>query len=178
MQRRPADEQPRIGPFAMNTEPGLVGAIFRSRVEGRGVDGDVAGCIEHLKRAEIFGGGGVIEQDHLPDFLADPGDLRNHHAVDHGAQRQIIELDGTTDIGIDARGQVLNGPARQFFLVRRMSNMMPAQTAEKPMIVTTDEMISSFADIRQGFEGACLCHPSRIAVSNTNALPKSLPRSG
>jgi hypothetical protein len=31
-----------------------------------------------------------------------------------------------------------------------MSNMTSAQTAEKPITVTTDEAISNFADIRQG----------------------------
>ena len=35
---------------------------------------------------------------------------------------------------------------------RRMSSSTLQHTAEKPMIVTTDEVISSFADICQGLE--------------------------
>jgi hypothetical protein len=46
---------------------------------------------------------------------------------------------------------------------RRMSSITLPQTAEKPMIVTTDETISNFADTRQGLETTVFCRMNRMA---------------
>ena len=71
MQRRAADEQARVGLVAMNLEIFLVAAVFRQRIERRGVDDQFPVGIEYLDRAEMFGGRGMIEQDQLPQRLAD-----------------------------------------------------------------------------------------------------------
>ena len=50
----------------------------------------------------------------------------------------------------------------------RMSSMTLAQIAEKPITVTTDEAISSFADSRQGRSGHALRRrPNRIIRSRS-----------
>jgi hypothetical protein len=46
-----------------------------------------------------------------------------------------------------------------------MSSMTLAQIAEKPITVTTDEAIKSFADSRQGRLAMFLRHPNRIVRS-------------
>ena len=72
--------------------------------------------VEYLDRAEMLGGGGVIEQDQVPDRLADLVDLRHHHVAGDRAQRQVIELDVAADVGIDAGGEIFQRLARQLFL--------------------------------------------------------------
>ena len=46
-----------------------------------------------------------------------------------------------------------------------MSSMTLAQIAEKPITVATDEMISNFADSRQGRLATSLRHPNRMVRS-------------
>ena len=53
----------------MDLEVVLVAAIFRPRIERRGIDGQLPVRIEHLDRAEMLGGRGVVEQDQVPDSL-------------------------------------------------------------------------------------------------------------
>ena len=48
---------------------------------------------------------------------------------------------------------------------RRMSSMTLTQMAEKPITVTTDEMISSFAEIRHGRRVVTSRHPDSIVCS-------------
>jgi hypothetical protein len=52
---------------------------------------------------------------------------------------------------------------------RRMSSMTPAQTAEKPITVATDEAINSFADTRHGRWAAPVRRPNGI-----HSLPATL----
>ena len=116
VQHRAADEEPHVGLVAMNLEVLLIAAIFGHRIQRRGVDGQPSLGIEYLDRAKMLGGRGVIEQDQLPDRLADLVDLRLHHVVGDGAQRQVVKLDVAADVGIDAGCEVLEGLARQLFL--------------------------------------------------------------
>ena len=61
-------------------------------------------------------GRGVIEQDQLAQFLADIADFRHLEIAGDRAQRQVVELDIAADVGLDARREILQGPARQFLL--------------------------------------------------------------
>jgi hypothetical protein len=47
-----------------------------------------------------------------------------------------------------------------------MSSMTLTQMAEKPITVTTDEMISSFAEIRHGRRAVISSHPDSIVCSD------------
>ncbi len=47
----------------MNLEVFFVAAIFRHGIEARRIDRQPALGVEHLDRAEMLGGGGVIEQN-------------------------------------------------------------------------------------------------------------------
>ncbi|MET4769357.1 hypothetical protein ABIA28_001571 [Bradyrhizobium elkanii] len=91
------------------------------RFSGRGsrlrrVDGQIAPGVEHLDRAEMFCGRGVIEQDQLAQLLADIADLRHLKIAGDRAQRQVVKLDVAADVGLDARRQILQGAAGQFLL--------------------------------------------------------------
>ncbi|GLR94506.1 hypothetical protein GCM10007858_21370 [Bradyrhizobium liaoningense] len=56
-----------------------------------------------------------------------------------------------------------------------MSSITLTQTAEKPITVTTDEMISSFAEIRHGRRAVIPRHPKGIVRSRYQWMrPKSL----
>src|ERR1700737_3486471 len=101
MQHRTADEQAGVGLVAMNPKELLVAAIFGYRIQRRGVDGQSPFGVEHLDRAEMFRSRGMIEQDQMPDQLADVLDLRHHHVADDGAQRQVVKLDVAADVGVD-----------------------------------------------------------------------------
>jgi hypothetical protein len=46
-----------------------------------------------------------------------------------------------------------------------MSSMTLKQTAENPITVTTDETISNFADVRQGFEAGGFFRRNRMTGS-------------
>jgi hypothetical protein len=87
VQHRAADEQAGVGPVAMNREIFLVAAIFRSRVQRRGVDGQSSLGVEYLNPAKMFRGRGVVEQDQLPDRLSDLIDLRHHHVATARSER-------------------------------------------------------------------------------------------
>ena len=108
--------RPRSGLVAMDLEILLVAAILRRRIERRGIDRQSALRIEHLDRAEMLGGGGMVEQDQVQDLLADVLDLRHHHVAGDGAQRQVVKLDIAADVGIDAGGEIFQHLARQLFL--------------------------------------------------------------
>ena len=69
--------------------------------------------VEHLDRAEMLGGRGVVEQDQVQDRLGDVLELGHHHVGDDRAQRQVVELDIAADVGIDAGGEVFQHLARQ-----------------------------------------------------------------
>ena len=56
----------------------LVAAILRRRIEACRIVCQLALRVEHLDHAEMPGGGGMIEQDQVLDFLADALDLRHH----------------------------------------------------------------------------------------------------
>ena len=112
----PADVEAGIGIVPMNPEILLVAAVFRLRIERGGVDRQIPVGIEHLDRAEMLGGCGVVEQDQMPDLLADARDLRHHHVAGHRTQRQVEQLDVAADVGIDAGGEIFEGLARQLFL--------------------------------------------------------------
>ena len=116
MQHRAADEQPGVGLVAMDLEIFLVAAIFRNRIQRRGVDGQPSPGVEHLDRAEMLGGGGMIEQDQMADLFADALDLRHHHAARHRTQRQVEKLDVAADVGVDGGGEVFQRLPRQLFL--------------------------------------------------------------
>jgi hypothetical protein len=117
VQHRLADEQADVGMLAMNPKILFFAAIFRHRIEARSVDGQPALRIEHLDRAEMLGGRGMIEQDQVADFLADILDLRHHQTAGDRAQRQVVQFDIAADIGVDAGGQILQRLPRQLFLV-------------------------------------------------------------
>ena len=114
MQHRAAQEQAGIGPVAVNPEILFIGAIFRDRIQRRGVDDQPALGVEHLDGAEMLGGRGVVEQDQVPDRRADLLDFRQLHAAGDGPQRQVIEFDVAADFGVDTGSQVFKGLARQF----------------------------------------------------------------
>ena len=63
--------RPCIGIVAVDLKILLVAAVFRPRVERGGIDRQPALRVEHLDRAEMLGGRGVVEQDQVPDLLAD-----------------------------------------------------------------------------------------------------------
>ena len=132
MQHRAADEQAR-GP-AGRGEPRNIprcSAVFRQRVERRGIDGQFSRGIEHLDRAEMPGGRDAIEQDQLPQGLADVVDLRRHHVVGDRTQRKIVQLDVTADIGVDAGGQIFERLARQLlFAVAHVEHHVDADRRE------------------------------------------------
>ena len=64
----------------------------------------------------MLGGGGMVEQDQVPQRLAEVLDLGHHHAAGDRAQRQVVDLDVAADVGVDAGGEVLERLAGQFFL--------------------------------------------------------------
>ena len=72
--------------------------------------------VEHLDRAKMPGGRGAVEQDQMPDLLADVADLRQRQTAGDRAQRQVVELDIAADVGIDAGREVFQHLARQLFL--------------------------------------------------------------
>jgi hypothetical protein len=115
MQHRTADEQARAGLLLMNLEIFLTAVIFRQRIERRGVDDQFACGIEYLNRAKMFGSRGTIEQDQLPKRLAGLVDLRRYHIDCHRPQRQIINLEVASDVGIDAGSEIFERLARQLF---------------------------------------------------------------
>ena len=102
MQHRAAHVQAYVGLVAMNPEVFLVAAIFQYGIEARRIDGQLALRVEHLDHAEMFGGGGVIEQDQVPDLLADVLDRGHHQIAGDVTQRQVVEFDIAADVGIDA----------------------------------------------------------------------------
>ena len=116
MQHRTADEEACVGLLAVHLEVFFVAAVFGRRIERGGIDREPSLRIEHLDRAEVLGGRGMIEQDQVPDRLADTLNLRQHHVARDGAQREIVKFDVAADIGVDARGEVLKGLAGEFFL--------------------------------------------------------------
>ena len=116
MQHRTADVEARVGSVVVNLEILLVAAIFGGRIHRRGIDNQFSVGVEHLDRAEMLRGCCMVEQDQLPDRLADLADLRRHHVARDGAQRQVEKLDVAADVGIDTGCKVLEGLARQFFL--------------------------------------------------------------
>ena len=65
----------------MDLEILLVAAILRRRIEACGIMRQPALRVEHLDHAEMLGGGGMIEQDQVPDLLADVVDLRHHQVA-------------------------------------------------------------------------------------------------
>src|SRR5258708_36684878 len=86
------------------------------RVKRRGVDGQSPVGVKHLDRAEILRGGGMIEQDQMPDRFADVLDLGDHHVARDRPQPQVVKLNFRADVGVDAGRQVLERLALQFFL--------------------------------------------------------------
>jgi hypothetical protein len=100
----------------MDLEILLIAAILRRRIEACRVVRQLALCIEHLDHAEMLGGGGMIEQDQVLDFLADALDRRHHQIAGDVAQRQIVELDIAADIGIDAGCEIFQRLACELFL--------------------------------------------------------------
>src|SRR4030081_823126 len=101
MQHRTADEQADVRPVDVRLEILLVAAIVRCRIEARRIDGQLALRVEHLDRAEMLGGGGMVEQDQMPDLPADVLDLRHHEIAGDGAQRQVVQLDIAVDVGVN-----------------------------------------------------------------------------
>ena len=99
----------------MNLEIFLVAAVFRQRIERRGIGDQFARDIEHLDRAEMLGGRGMIEQDQLPQWLADLVDFRRHDVVGDRTQRKIEQFDVAADVGVDAGGEIFERLARQLF---------------------------------------------------------------
>ena len=116
MQHRAADEQALVRIVAVSQKILLVAAVFRPRVERGGVDRQLAARIEHLDRAKMLGGGGVVEQDQMQDRLADVLELGHQHVVGDRAQRQVVNLDIAADIGVDAGGKVFQHLPRQLLL--------------------------------------------------------------
>jgi hypothetical protein len=116
MQHRTADEQAHIGVVAMNLEELLVAAILLDRIQRRGVDGHSPFGVEYLDCAEMLRGRGTVEQNQMPDRLADVLDLRHPHGADDGTQRQVVKLDVAADVGVDTGCKVVKRLARQFFL--------------------------------------------------------------
>ncbi len=116
MQHRPADVEAGVRLVAVNLEIILVAAVFRRRIQRRGVDGQSPFGVEHLDRAKMPGGRRMVEQDQLPDRLADLLDLRHHHAARDCTQRQVVKLDVAADVGVDRRSKVFEGLVGQRFL--------------------------------------------------------------
>ena len=108
--------RPTIGIGAMDLEILLVAAILRRRIEACRIVRQLALRVEHLDRAEMLGGGGMIEQDQVLDLLADALDLRHHQVAGDVAQRQVIEFDIAADVGIDAGCEIFQSLARELFL--------------------------------------------------------------
>ena len=84
MQHRAAHVQAHVGVVAMNLEVLFVVAIFLCAIEACRIDGQLALGVEHLDRAEMLGGGGMIEQNQVPDLLAD--------VLDSGITRLLATL--------------------------------------------------------------------------------------
>ncbi len=116
MQHRAADIEALIRIVAMYPKIFLVAAILRPRVERGGVDRQLSRRVEHLDRAEMLGGRGVVEQDQMQDRLADVLQLRHHQIAGDRTQRQVVDLDVAADVGVDAGGEVFQRLARQLFL--------------------------------------------------------------
>ena len=115
-QHRAAHVQACIGIGAMDLEILLVAAILRRRIEACRIVRQLALRVEHLDRAEMLGGGGMIEQDQMLDLPADAPDLRHHQIAGDVAQRQIVKLDVPADIGIDAGCEIFQSLAGELFL--------------------------------------------------------------
>jgi hypothetical protein len=116
MQRRAADIEAGIRMVAMNAEIVLVGAADRHRIERGGVHADASALVEHLDRAEMIGGRGMIEQDQMQQRFGNVLEFGHHHVADDRAQRQVVDLDVAADIGIDAGGDVFKGlPGERLF---------------------------------------------------------------
>ena len=116
MQHRAADVQAHVGAVAMNLEVLFVVAIFLYGIEACRIDGQLALRVEHLDRAEMLGGGGMIEQDQVPDLLADVLERGHYQVAGDVAQRQVIEFDVAADVGIDAGGEIFERLAGEFLL--------------------------------------------------------------
>src|SRR5258708_14003583 len=95
MQHRRADVQASVGLVAMYPKIFFVAAFGSYRVKRRGVDRQSPVRVQHLDRAEILRGGGMIEQDQMPDRFADVLDLRYHHVAPHPAPRPAATADIT-----------------------------------------------------------------------------------
>ena len=100
----------------MHLEVFFVAAVLRQRIERGGVGRQPSLGVEDLDRPEMFRGRGMVEQDQMPDRLADTLDFRQHHVAGDGAQREVVQLDIAADVGIDAGCQVLEGLTGEFFL--------------------------------------------------------------
>ena len=98
----------------------------------------------------MHGGRGMVEQDQMPDFLADVLELRHHEVAGDIAQRQIIDFEIPVDVGVDAGCEVF----------QRL-----AQIAEKPITVATDDAISNLADSRQRLLATSFRRPNSIVRS-------------
>ena len=69
----------------MDLEIFLVAAILRHRIEACRIVCQLALRVEHLDCAEMFGGGGMIEQDQVLDLSADALDFRYHQIAGYVA---------------------------------------------------------------------------------------------
>jgi hypothetical protein len=67
MLHRAADEKAGVGVVAMNLKILFVGAAFGRGIQRGGVDRQLPVGVEHLDRAEMIGGRGMIEQDQMQD---------------------------------------------------------------------------------------------------------------
>ena len=116
MQGRFADVKVEIGIVAMDLEVVFVGAVLGPRIERGRIDRQLPPRIEYLDRAEVLGGGGVIEQDQVQHRPADMLELGHQHVVGYRAQRQVVELDIAADIGFDAGGDIFQHLPCELFL--------------------------------------------------------------
>ena len=138
----------------------LVGAILRRRIEAGRIVRQSALRVEDLDHAEMPGGGGMIEQDQVLDFLADAPDI--------GITRLLVTARSERSYSSMFRLTSASMPEARFSRVwrascsspRRMSSMTLVQIAVKPITVAIDDAINSFADNRQGRRPASvLNHP-------------------
>src|SRR5258708_38677217 len=61
------------------------------RVKRRGVDGQSPVGVKHLDGAEILRGGGMLEQDQMPDRFADGLELGDHRVARDRPRRPALE---------------------------------------------------------------------------------------
>ncbi len=90
----------------MDAEISFVAAVLDQGIERRCIVHQLPRAVEDLDRAKVLCGGGVVEQDQLPDLLADLRDLRHHHGAGDRTQRQVEQFDVAADIGVDAGSEV------------------------------------------------------------------------